>query len=294
MTTLAPRAHDSIDLGNTRRLLRRSTLLLAAAAISLVGRAAAADVLLPGTKGIAVAVTFTVEGGGHLVAFPSECRKVDVDLNPHLKFSPNYDVIDTSKPRAPYKFCGPETALYVLDEAAFPKVKGPEEASWRRTEWQIEAVDKLPIPERPAFFASSAGVRATGYNMPGEGTIGERSPLEEVQERVTISGGKASKVEITYVYTDKVKETFAYPAGKRPQPSRKEARDWMPGLWDGSTPPVPSSSGSSTVSSPAASAPAGAGAGSCAGCAVPAEEPGGGLFLTFVLGVGLAVARRRR
>jgi MYXO-CTERM domain-containing protein len=294
MNTLARRADASIDPRDTRRLLRRSTLLLAAAAVSLVARAAAADVLLPDTKRIAIAVTFTVEGGGHLVAFPSECMKVDLNLNPHLKFYPNYDVIDTSKPRAPYKFCGPETALYVLDEATFPKIKGTEEASWRRSEWRLEAVDRLPLPERAAFFASSAGIRATGYTMPADDAISERSPLQEVQERVTISQGKASKVEITYVYTDSVKETLTYPAGKRPQPSRKEARDWMAGLWDGSTPPVASSSGSSTVSAPAASAPAGAGAGSCAGCRVPAEEPGSGLFLTFVLGVGLAVARRRR
>ncbi len=294
MSTLAQRADGSVDLRDTRRLLRRSTLLLAAAAVSLVARAATADVLLPDTKRIAISVTFTVEGTGHLVAFPSDCMKADLDLNPHLKFYPNYDVIDTSKPREPYKLCGPETALYVLDEATFPKIKGTEEASWRRSEWRIEAVDKVPTPERAAFFASSAGIRATGYNMPAEGTISERSPLQEVQERVTISQGKASKVEITYVYTDSFRETLPYPAGKRPQPSRKEARDWMAGLWDGSTPPAASSSGSPTVSAPSAPAPAGAGAGSCAGCAVPAEEPGGGLFLTFLLGVGLAAARRRR
>ncbi len=216
-----------------------------------------------------------------------------LNLNPHLKFYPNYDVLDTAKPRDPYKFCGAQTALYVLDEATFPKIKGPEEADWRRSEWRIEALDKIPIDERAAFFSSNAGVRATGYTMPADGAISDRSPLAEVRERVTVSQGKATKIEITYLYTDNSQETFPYVIGHRPQPSRKEARDWMDGLTGVASAPASTGSSSSSGSNPPSAAPA-ANSASCGGCATPTGDPAGGLFLTFLLGLGLAVARRRR
>lgn len=270
------------------RLFRRTALAFALGAVCLSARGASADVLLPGTKRIPVSVSFTMEDKGHLVAYPSDCMDVDLKLNPHLRFVPNYDVLDTAKPREPYKFCGAKTALYVLDEATFPKTKGTEEASWRRSEWRIEALDKIPVDERAAFFASNAGVRATGYTMPAEGALSDTNPLSEIRERVTVAQGKAAKAEITYVYTDAVQETFPYQVGKRPQPSRKSARDWMPGLVDSQAAPAPSS----TASSSGSAAPA-ANASSC-GCSVPGDARGAGFFLTFVLGLGLAAARRSR
>src|SRR5262245_10715864 len=90
---------------------------------------AAAAVLPAGSKVLHASVTFTMEDKGHVVAYPSDCtsKGLDLELNPQMKFYPNYDVIDTAKPRESYKFCGEATAIYAVDEVAFPKTKGPEE-----------------------------------------------------------------------------------------------------------------------------------------------------------------------
>ena len=275
---------------------RSTVLALGVSALGLLSRDASADVLLPGTKHITITVTFAMEDKGHLVVYPSECMDVDLKLNPHLRYAPDYDVLDTTKPREPYKFCGEKAALYVLDEAAFPKTKGPNPASFHRTEWQIEAIDKIPVDERAAFFASNPGIRALGYTMPAFGTMDVAIPLAEVRERITVAQGKLAKAETTYVYTDKVEETLPFESGKRPQPTRKEARDWMPGLAGGKAAPstsasnAASTSGSSAANSP--SAPT-ASASAC-GCSIPGRDTGEGLFLTLVLGAGMAAARRGR
>lgn len=283
---LAPRRATS------GQLLRTTAIALGLSALGLFTRDASADVLLPGTKFIRISVSFTMEDKAHLVVYPSECPFYDLELNPHLRFVPDYDVLDVANPREPYKFCGEKAALWELDEAAFPKTKGPNPASFHRTEWQIEIIDKIPVDKRAAFFASTPGVRSLGYTMPAFGTIPDTIPLSEVRERVTVAQGKVAKAETTYVYTDKVEETLPFESGKRPQPTRKEARDWMPGL-AGSTLPPPSASSTSGPAGTTTSGGPAANPSSC-GCSVPGRESGEGVFLTLVLGVGIAAARRAR
>lgn len=275
-----------------------SPLLLVAtlAAVSLAPALARADLLPPDSKRVRVSVTFTLEGKGHLVAFPSDCSSPDG--NPG-----RYDVVEPGQPREPYKRCGEQTALYILDEVAFPKTKGPEQPAWIGSSWKIDAIDKIPEAKRAAFFAPKQGLLATGYTMPAYGFVSESSPLKEVRERISFADGKVSKAEITYVYTDASEETVAYPPGSRPQPGRKEAQDWMKGLAassasaspsappppSASAPPPPSAAPSASASPSAPPAPAR----SCAGCAIPGRSPAGGLLLAMAA-LGALVQRRRR
>ncbi len=276
--------------------MHTSRTALMALALVATGVPARADVMGLGFKPIAVTVTFEKTGPGNLVAYPSDCHvsQLDFKLNPHLKFEQTYDAVEVGKPRASYKSCGEKTQLYVLDEAKFAKTKGPEEGDWRHSAWKIAALDKVAIPERDALFASGAGIKATGYSMPAFGVIVTQSPLKEVRERVTVADGKATRAVITYVYDDGKEETLDYPPGRRPQPGRPEARDWMPGLI-GPGAPAPSASASAgpAASAPAAAASAPAAKGSCSGCSAPGEPASSAAVLALCLALGGLALRRR-
>lgn len=195
--------------------------------------AAAADLLPEGTKFLIPSVTFTAPAQSLLVAYPIECaiEHLNPDLNPQLRFHHNYDVVEPGVPRQAYKFCDSRTQLYALDADAFPKreERDPKPA-WRYSKWNLAALDAIPVVQRAAFFASSPHVHGLGYFMPPFSVLPKSSPLASVTESVTVRGNQVESVRLTYVYTDGASETHTYTQGNRPQPSRRKAQNWMPGL----------------------------------------------------------------
>lgn len=255
----------------------RIALLVAAA--SLVPALARADILPDGKKHLSVKFSVASDDKAVFVAFPAAC-------GPMSKGN-NYDVLDLRAPREPYKFCG-DSALYALDAAAFTKVAAKEKPmAWMRSQWVLAEVEKIPDAERPKFFASTPSVHAVGYALPPFALVDTKIPLKEVQEVVTVKASKAESVALTYVYEDGTEEKQGYLPGKRPQPARKEARDWMPGLVESSLPPssAPAPSSAATVDAKPAKA-------SSCGCSSAGETGvSGAVVLAFA---ALSLRRRRR
>jgi hypothetical protein len=213
----------------------KGAFVLTATAIALsfsVVNEARADIIPEGRRILKVSVTFSAPADGHIVAYPTDCMGLDTKLNPQLEFFQNYDVVEAGKPREPYKFCGEKTKVWVLDTDSFKKVPGEKVPAFVRSEWKLEQLSKVSVPERPLFFQKSPHVHATGYAMPAQPSIKEVSPLTDVTETVTFAGipAKVASVKLVYKYTDGQTEEHTYAAGSRPQPKRAEARDWMAGL----------------------------------------------------------------
>ncbi len=205
-----------------------TTLALAASTASV----ARADLIPEDRRPLKVSVTFSAPTDGHIVAYPTDCMGLDPKLNPQLEFYQNYDVVEAGKPREPYKFCGEKTKVWILDTDSFKKVPGEKVPAFVRSEWKLEQLSKVAVPERPLFFQKSPHVHATGYTMPAQPNIKETSPLAAVTEAVTFAGipAKVASVKLVYKYTDGQTEEHTYAVGSRPQPKRPEARDWMSGL----------------------------------------------------------------
>src|SRR5262245_9165042 len=115
---------------------------------------AAADLVPEGKKILIPSVTFTAPAQSLLVAYPIDCFEGLGRLNPHLGFAHDYDVLEPGVPREAYKFCEARAQLYAFDAAAFPKneERNPEPA-WRRSKWNLAALDEIPVDKRAAFFA---------------------------------------------------------------------------------------------------------------------------------------------
>jgi hypothetical protein len=256
---------------------------------------AAADILPEGTKVLIPSVTFTAPTQSLLVAYPVDCMigHLDLKLNPGLRFAHNYDVLEPNVPRQAYKFCDTQTQIYALDAAAFPKSEASNPPpAWRYSKWNLAALDEIPIDRRDAFFASSPHVHRLGYVMPPFSLVRADSPLSAVTEAVTVRGTQAESVKLTYVYTDGTSETHTYAPEKRPQPSRRQAQDWMPGLLAGPTPhptEAPAPGSAAAVPGPPARTQRGC------GCAVATRGPQDVPALWAGLGclVLLAAYRRR-
>lgn len=253
--------------------------LLAAAAL-LVPSLARADILPEGKKHISVKFSVASDDKALFVAFPAACGPMSKENN--------YDVLELKTPREPYKFCG-DSALYALDAAAFTKVEAKEKPmAWMRSPWLLSEIEKVPSADRPKFFASTPTVHAVGYALPPFALIDTKMPLKEVQEVVTVKANKAESIALTYVYEDGTEEKQSYLPGKRPQPARKEARDWMPGLVDNGPVAVPASASPSTSASTDAKP---AKASSCGCASAPGAGASGALVLAFA---ALGLRRRRR
>ncbi len=253
--------------------------LLAAAAL-LVPSLARADILPEGKKHISVKFSVASDDKALFVAFPAACGPMSKENN--------YDVLELKTPREPYKFCG-DSALYALDAAAFTKVEAKEKPmAWMRSPWLLSEIEKVPSADRPKFFASTPTVHAVGYALPPFALIDTKMPLKEVQEVVTVKANKAESIALTYVYEDGTEEKQSYLPGKRPQPARKEARDWMPGLVDNGPVAVPASASPSTSASTEAKP---AKASSCGCASAPGASASGALVLAFA---ALGLRRRRR
>lgn len=210
------------------------TSLAVALAFMVAPRVALADIVPEGVHSIKVAVTFSSPTDAHVVAYPTDCMGLDPKLNPQLEFFQNYDVIEPGKPREPYKFCDEKTKIWILDSEAFKKTPGEKVPAFVRSEWKLEQLSKVSVPERPLFFQKSPHVHATGYSMPGGKYVKDESPLTEIAETVTFAGlpAKVANVKLVYKYKDGQSEEHTYAVGSRPQPKRAEARDWMAGLVD--------------------------------------------------------------
>lgn len=253
--------------------------LLAAAAL-VVPSLARADILPEGKKHISVKFSVASDDKALFVAFPAACGPMSKENN--------YDVLELKTPREPYKFCG-DSALYALDAAAFTKVEAKEKPmAWMRSPWLLTEIEKVPSADRPKFFASTPTVHAVGYALPPFALIDTKMPLKEVQEVVTVKANKAESIALTYVYEDGTEEKQSYLPGKRPQPARKEARDWMPGLVDNGPVAVPASASPSTAASTDAKP---AKASSCGCASAPGASASGALVLAFA---ALGLRRRRR
>ncbi len=253
--------------------------LLAAAAL-VVPSLARADILPEGKKHISVKFSVASDDKALFVAFPAACGPMSKENN--------YDVLELKTPREPYKFCG-DSALYALDAAAFTKVEAKEKPmAWMRSPWLLSEIEKVPSADRPKFFASTPTVHAVGYALPPFALIDTKMPLKEVQEVVTVKANKAESIALTYVYEDGTEEKQSYLPGKRPQPARKEARDWMPGLVDNGPVAVPASASPSTSASTDAKP---AKASSCGCASAPGAGASGALVLAFA---ALGLRRRRR
>lgn len=253
--------------------------LLAAAAL-VVPSLARADILPEGKKHISVKFSVASDDKALFVAFPAACGPMSKENN--------YDVLELKTPREPYKFCG-DSALYALDAAAFTKVEAKEKPmAWMRSPRLLSEIEKVPSADRPKFFASTPTVHAVGYALPPFALIDTKMPLKEVQEVVTVKANKAESIALTYVYEDGTEEKQSYLPGKRPQPARKEARDWMPGLVDNGPVAVPASASPSTSASTDAKP---AKASSCGCASAPGAGASGALVLAFA---ALGLRRRRR
>jgi MYXO-CTERM domain-containing protein len=253
--------------------------LVVALGLSLSARARA-DVLPEGKKHLSVKFSVASDDKSLFVAFPAACGPMSSDNN--------YDVLEPKSPREPYKFCG-DSALYALDASAFTKVEAKEKPmAWFRSPWLLTEIEKVPQAERPKFFASTASVHAVGYALPPFALVDTKIPLKEVQEIVTVKGNKAESVALTYVYADGAEEKHSYAPGKRPQPDRKEARDWMAGLVDtNAVAPGPTTAPTATSATDAKTVKA-----SACGCAsAPGSGAGGALVLAFAV---LGLRRRPR
>lgn len=253
--------------------------LLAAAAL-LVPSLARADILPEGKKHVSVKFSVASDDKAIFVAFPAACGPMSKENN--------YDVLELKSPREPYKFCG-DSALYALDAAAFTKVAAKEKPmAWMRSQWLLAEIEKVPGADRPKFFASTPTVHAVGYALPPFALVDTKIPLKEVQEVVTVKANKAESIALTYVYDDGTEEKQSYLPGKRPQPARKEARDWMPGLVESSLPSVAASAAPSAVAS---DVPKPAKTSSCGCASAPGSSASGALVLAFA---ALGLRRRRK
>lgn len=203
-------------------------------ALVLGGQSARADILPEGMHPIKVAVTFEAPQEGHVVAYPIDCMGLDTKLNPSLEYFQNYDVLETGKPREPYKTCGNKTKVWVLDKDKFKKVPGEKVPAFARSEWKLEELSKIKVDERPLFFEKSKDVHATGFAMPAVGLVKDENPLAEVAETVSFGGipAQVQTVKLVYTYKDGEKEEHTYKPPMRPQPKRPTARDWMGDLAD--------------------------------------------------------------
>ncbi len=220
------------------RVFHATTLGFTIASTLAFTSPARADILPDGKRSVEVAVTFQGALESHVVAYPTDCMGLDVALNPQLEFLQDYDVVQQGRPRTPYKFCNEKTRVWTLDAASFKKVPGERVPAFVRSEWKLEEVSRIRVPERGNFFRTNPRVHATGYSMPAAGLVDEGSPLAKVEEVVTFGGlpPRVQNVLLTYRYKDGTSEEHTYAVGARPQPKRAAARDWMAGLVD---PPKP-------------------------------------------------------